>query len=54
MVIGAVGILLLALSGASFHTSRRLPEPVVAGPGVTSVKRLSDYAPPIAGSVNDW
>lgn len=53
IVIAALGALLLVSSGVSFHQSRRLPEPVVLGPGVTAVKRLGDYFDGIRGTVND-
>lgn len=52
-VIGALGLLLLGSSGASFYQSRHLEEPVVLGPGVTAVRQLSEYFPAIAGSIND-
>jgi hypothetical protein len=53
IVIGALGLWLLVASGRSFYQSRRLPEPVVLGPGVTDVKRLSEYFPRLKGSAND-
>jgi hypothetical protein len=53
IVIIALGVALLATSGASFYASRRLPEPVVLGPGVTSVKQLADYFEPLRGTAND-
>ena len=40
LVIVGLGLVLLATSGASFYSSRRLKEPVVLGPGVTTVKKL--------------
>ncbi|MGW8265410.1 MAG: hypothetical protein ACWGSQ_03530, partial [Longimicrobiales bacterium] len=43
LVFGALGLLLLFTSGTSFYRHRNLAEPVVLGPGVTAVKRLSDY-----------
>ena len=52
LVIG-LGLVLLATSGASFYSSRRLAEPVVLGPGVTTVKKLSDYFEPLRGTAND-
>jgi predicted deacylase len=52
-IIIALGVALLATSGASFYASRRLAEPVVLGPGVTSVKQLGDYFDPIRGTAND-
>jgi predicted deacylase len=53
IVIAALGAALAAAAGLSFHRSRNLAEPVVLGPGVTAVKKLSDYFPPLAGTVND-
>lgn len=47
------GILLMIIAGISFHKSRHLREPVVLGPGVSEVKRLGDYFPGIAGTIND-
>jgi hypothetical protein len=53
IVIVALGVALLATSGASFYASRRRPEPVVLGPGVTSVKQLAEYFEPLRGTAND-
>jgi predicted deacylase len=53
VVIIALGLALLATSGASFYRSRRLQEPVVLGPGVTAVKTLADYFDPLRGTAND-
>jgi hypothetical protein len=53
IVVIGLGLALLATSGASFYKSRRLPEPVVLGPGVTSVKQLADYFEPLRGTAND-
>jgi hypothetical protein len=53
LVVIALGLVLLATSGASFYKSRRLKEPVVLGPGVTSVKTLSTWFAPLAGTAND-
>jgi predicted deacylase len=52
-VIAALGLLLLATSGWSFHRSRTLPEPVVLGPGVTEVRRLSSWFDGVRGTAND-
>lgn len=52
-VIVAFGLLLLATSGWSFHRSRTLAEPVVLGPGVTEVRRLSDWFDGVRGTAND-
>jgi len=43
----------MVFAGISFYKSRYLKEPVVLGPGVTQVKRLSAYFPKIKGSIND-
>ena len=53
IVLGAIGLVLLALSGMSFYGSRRLKEPVVLSPGVTQVKKLSEYFAGIRGTAND-
>ncbi|MFB3855161.1 MAG: succinylglutamate desuccinylase [Vicinamibacterales bacterium] len=53
IVIASLGCWLLAASGVSFHRSRNLPEPVVLGPGVTAVTRLSTYLTGLARTAND-
>ncbi len=53
IVVAALGLALLVSAGLSFHRSRNLAEPVVLGPGVTSVKKLGEYFAPIRGTVND-
>ena len=53
IIICAAGALLLIFSGISFFLSRHLKEPVVLSPGVTAVKKLSNYFPGIKGSIND-
>jgi hypothetical protein len=53
IVLIILGLLLLIFSGISFYSSRYLKEPVVLGPGVTQVKKLSDYFADIKGTVND-
>ncbi len=52
-VFAALGLAALAGSGISFYRSRHLAEPVVLGPGVTGVKRLSEYYHGLAGTAND-
>lgn len=52
-VIAALGATLAAAAGASFFRSRHLREPVVVGPGVTRIVRLSHYSPSLKGTVND-
>jgi predicted deacylase len=53
VVFAAAAAVLLFFSGRSFRASRSLKEPVVMGPGVTSVRRLSSYFEGIQGSIND-
>jgi len=53
ILILALGLALAFFSGLSFYRSRHLKEPVVLGPGVTQVKKLSEYFPPLRGSTND-
>ncbi|MCR4817695.1 MAG: succinylglutamate desuccinylase [Fretibacterium sp.] len=52
-----IAIILCAASafwaGREFYTMRHYKEPVVLGPGVTQVQKLSDYEPSLAGTVND-
>lgn len=52
-VFALIGAVLIVFSGKSFYGSRRLKEPVVAGPGVTMVRKLSESFQGIKGSVND-
>jgi len=52
-VLGALTLLFLGTSGASFYQQRRLPEPVVLGPGVTRVAHLSQYCESLRGTAND-
>jgi predicted deacylase len=53
IVVVGLGLVLLATSGTSFYGSRRLPEPVVLGPGVTKVTQLADYFEPLRGTANN-
>jgi len=48
-----IGTVLIVLAGKSFYESRHLREPVVAGPGITQVRKLSESFQGIKGSVND-
>jgi len=48
-----IGAVLIVFSGKSFYGSRRLKEPVVAGPGITKVRKLSEFFQGIKGSIND-
>jgi len=52
-VLCCIGLLLLVAAGESFYESRHLREPVVLGPGVSEVKKLSEYFPALGGSAND-
>lgn len=52
-VILTAGIILMYFAGQSFYRSRHLKEPVVLGPAVTKVKKLSDYFEAIRGNIND-
>jgi hypothetical protein len=51
--VAALGAALAVSAGLSFFRSRHLGEPVVPGPSVAKVAKLSDYFPGIRGSVND-
>jgi predicted deacylase len=53
IVIAALGTALAVVAGLSFHRSRHLAEPVVLGPSVTRLAKLSDYFGPLRGTVND-
>lgn len=47
------GLILMFFAAVSFNKSRHLKEPVVLGPSVRQVKKLSDYFRGIRGSIND-
>ena len=53
LVLSLLGTILIVFAGISFYKSRHLKEPVVLGPGVTQVNKLSAYFPKIKGSIND-
>lgn len=53
IIIAAVGTALAVFAGSSFYRSRHLREPVVAGPGVSRVAKLSEYFVPLKGTWND-
>ena len=53
LIVVALGVALLGVSGVSFYRSRHLAEPVVVSDGVTAVKKLGDYFDGVRGSVND-
>ena len=48
-----LALLFASVAGCKFWEERHFKEPVVIGPGVTEVKKLSDYSPVIKGTVND-
>lgn len=48
-----LGAALMLFAGLSFYRSRHLKEPVVLGPSVTEVKKLSEYFEPLEGTIND-
>lgn len=53
LIFSVVGLLLFIFAGMSFYQSRHLKEPVVIGPGVTDVKKLSEYFTDLEGTAND-
>ncbi|MGE5508608.1 MAG: hypothetical protein ACM3RP_09045, partial [Chitinophagales bacterium] len=53
LVAFLVWLAVVATAGFQFYQHRHFREPVVLGPGVTEVKRLSDYYSPLKGTVND-
>ena len=53
IVLAVLGAALAAGAGLSFHRSRHLREPVVPGPAVARVARLSEYFPGLRGTTND-
>ena len=53
IVFSLAGVALMLFAGISFYRIRHLKEPVVLGPGVTQVKKLSEYFKGIKGTIND-
>jgi hypothetical protein len=53
LLLVALTVAFLAVSGKGFYDHRHLREPVVIGPGVTRVVKLSEYNPTIRGTAND-
>lgn len=53
IVVLALGAALAAAAGLSFYRSRHLREPVVAGPSVARVAKLSEYFARLKGTTND-
>jgi hypothetical protein len=52
-ISAVLGLILMVAAGVSFYQSRNRPEPVVLGPGVTGVKKLSSYFSGLEATVND-
>lgn len=52
-VFSLLALVILISAGYQFYRHRHLKEPVVLGPGVTSVKKLSHYFDGIKGTIND-
>ncbi len=53
LILSLLGTALMVFAGISFYKSRHLKEPVVLGPGITQVKKLSSYFSKLEGSIND-
>jgi hypothetical protein len=53
VIIALVALLVLGVGGSELYAHRHYKEPVVLGPGVTRVERLSKYHPPLKGTAND-
>jgi hypothetical protein len=53
LVLGGLGLLLFLSSGASFYRHRHLEEPVVLSPGLSEVRKLSEYFDGVRGTIND-
>jgi len=52
-IFTAIIILVMILSGVQFYQHRHYQLPIVAGPGVTKVARLSDYCEGLKGTMAD-
>ncbi|MGD8278070.1 MAG: succinylglutamate desuccinylase [Gemmatimonadota bacterium] len=53
LVLAGLGLTLLVVSGLSFTRHRHREEAVVLGPGVTEVRKLSDWFDGVRGTAND-
>ncbi|MCR4424865.1 MAG: succinylglutamate desuccinylase [Firmicutes bacterium] len=53
LVIALLWVALVVPAVVQFYQHRHYPEPVVLGPGVTEVRKLSDYSPALRGTVAD-
>jgi len=49
----SISAVFIIIAGAAFYEHRNFKEPVVLGPGVTEVKKLSDYFSPLKDSTDD-
>jgi hypothetical protein len=49
----SIAAVAMVMAGTAFRAHRQFIEPVVASPGVTAVKKLSNYHPSLEGSVAD-
>jgi len=52
-ILIVVVIVLLIMSGIQFYRHRHFTMPLVAGPGVTEIVRLSEYSPGLEGTIAD-
>ncbi|MEA4883946.1 MAG: succinylglutamate desuccinylase [Clostridia bacterium] len=53
LIIAVVALMVLVVGGRELYIHRRYKEPVVLGPGVSDVRKLSDYFAPLKGTAND-
>jgi len=53
IIILVITLLILGLGGYDLYVHRHFEEEIVAGPGVTEVKRLSDWYAPLKDTVHD-
>lgn len=53
LIIIAAWLAVVVPAGVQLAAHKDFEEPIVAGPGVTKVRKLSEWAPYMAGSVND-
>ncbi|MGE5588231.1 MAG: succinylglutamate desuccinylase [Clostridia bacterium] len=53
LVVVVIWLAVVVPGALQLYEHRHFREPVVLGPGVTEVKKLSDYSPAVRGTVND-
>lgn len=53
IILSLLAVTLMTFAGVSFYKSRHLKEPVVLGPGVAQVIRLSSYFSKLKRTIND-